>query len=218
MKKTVPTLYLFNNVFYPQTIIPITVSDLPTKELMLNCYTESLPFVLYYPHSRSQKIGTLGTVFLVENNDDDSITVFVQGLARVRITEILFDQTPLPLAQVEDYFDREENNQLFFDQPIERLYEILTHWLQRHISSSRERERFMKDMSSPSKLINNLCMLMIKDLELKLIFLESTSMTDRIRMMNALLVGEKPETENNMISLAIKDFERMETNQFKTAC
>ncbi len=215
MKRTVPTLYLHNNIFYPLTVIPLSVSDQTSKQMLLSCFENNLTIALYYPIERSKNVGTLGKILLVDHNRDGSLSVMVQGLARVKLLGIKV-QEPYPQFLIEEYGDSDERSQTLNDSPLERLYLILDHWLQRHVHSPKERERFMKEMGNPAKLINNLCMLLIKDIELKQIFLESTSLTDRVRMMNALLVGDSPESEDLGMCEAIKNFERLETDHFKS--
>lgn len=216
MKKPVPTLYLFNNIFYPQTVIPLTINDPISKEMLLDCFGRSIPIALYYPHTRSKGIGTLGKILIVDNNHDGSLSVVVQGLVRIKLLNMEV-QDPYPLYHIDDYFDLDEKVQGLHSSPLERLHAVMEQWLHRHVNSARERERFMKEMRSPAKLINNLCMFMIKDIELKLIFLESTSLLDRVRMMNALLIGDTPETEDIEICEAIKSFERLEADQYRNA-
>jgi Lon protease-like protein len=208
MKKPIATLYLFNNIFYPQTVIPLSVSDATSKAMLLSCFEKNETIALYFPKTHSKNIGTLGKILMIDHNTDGSLSVAVQGLVRVRLLGI-HSEEPFPKYFVDDYFDHEEKAQTLTDSPLERLYHVLEFWLNRHVHSKKERERFMKDISSPVKLINNLCMLMIKDIELKQIFLESTSLLDRVRMMNALLIGESPEMENFEMCEAIKNFERL---------
>lgn len=216
MKKPVPALYLFNNIFYPQTIIPLSVSDEVSKKMLFKCFEQNTELVLYYPNARAKGVATLGKIIMIDYNADGSLSVVVQGLIRVRL-QSLVQQEPYPQYLVMDYHDQDERNQTLTDSPIERLHLVLEQWLTRHVHSRVERDRFMKDISSPAKLINNLCMLVIKDIELKQIFLESTSLLDRVRMMNALLVGETPESEDREMCEAIKNFERLEPDQYKTA-
>lgn len=216
MKKPVPALYLFNNIFYPQTIIPLSVSDDVSKKMLLKCFELNQEIALYHPNARSKGVGTLGKILLIDYNSDGSLSVMVQGLMRIKL-QSLVQQEPYPSYFVSEYFDVEEKNQTLHDSPLERLHLVLERWLTRHVHSKTERERFMKDMSSPGKLINNLSMLVIKDVELKQIFLESTSLLDRVRMMNALLVGDTPESEDLEMCEAIKNFERLEVDQYKTA-
>lgn len=216
MKKPVPTLYLFNNIFYPQTVIPLTVNDATSKEMLIDCFDKNSLIALYHPNTRSKGIGTLGKILMIDHNPDQSLAVVVQGLVRIKL-RTMETEDPYPMYHTEDYFDVDEQSQTLLDSPIERLHNVLEHWLNRHVNSAKERERFMKDMSSPAKLINNLCMFIIRDLELKQIFLESTSLLDRVRMMNALLIGETPETEDIEMCEAIKNFERLETDSYKNA-
>lgn len=216
MKKPVPILYLFNNIFYPQTVIPLTVNDTVSKDMLLSCHENNIAIAIYYPSQNSKGIGTLGKILSIEHNKDKSISVVVQGLSRIKLLSMQSDD-PYPIYNIDDYFDIDEKTQTLSNSPIERLHLVLETWLNRHVTSAREREQFMKDMNSPVKLINNLSMLVIKDIELKQIFLESTSLIDRVRMMNALLSGDAPESEDIEICEAIKNFERLEPEHQKTA-
>ncbi len=208
MKYSFPTLYLFNNVFFPQTVIPLTVSDGVSKDVLKECYEQGQHLAFYHPSSRSKKIGTIGKILLLEHNKDQSMTVLVQGVIRVQLLT-QEQHLPYPVFQVEDYFDTEDKSAIP-DNAIERLHAVLENWLQRHITSVKERARFLKEMNSPQRLVNNLCLLVIKDVELKEILLESISLPDRIRMMDVLLRGQSPDIEDTSMSEAIKNFERLE--------
>lgn len=214
MKKPVPALYLFNNIFFPQTIIPLSVSDEVSKKMLFKCFDQNSELLLYYPHTRSKGVATLGKILMIDHNNDGSLSVIVQGIIRVKLLGLV-QQEPYPQYTITDYSDIEEKNQTLIDSPLERLHLVLERWLTRHVHSKVERDRFMRDISSPAKLVNNLCMLVIKDIELKQIFLESTSLLDRVRMMNALLVGDTPESEDFEMCEAIKNFERLEPDQYK---
>ncbi len=214
MKKAIPTLYLFNNIFYPQTVIPLTVTDQVSKEMILNCFENNITIALYHPGKRSRNVATLGKILLIDLNDDHSLSVVVQGLERIKLLSIA-SQDPYPLYFVDEYSDKHEFTQTLYNSPIQRLRGVLESWLHRHVSSVREREIFLRDINNPTKLVNILCMLVIKDIELKQIFLESTSLLDRVQMMNSLLVGETPENENLEMSEAIKNFERLEAFEYE---
>ena len=208
MKHSFPTLYLFNNVFFPHTVIPLTVSDGVSKAVLLECFEQDQHLAFYHPSLRAKKIGTVGKILFLEHNADQSMSVLVQGILRVQLVT-QEQHIPYPVFQVDDYFDNSDNV-IIMENSLERLHDVLSGWLQRHISSNKERERFMKEMNTPLRLINNLCMLVIKDVELKEIFLDSISLPDRIRMMDALLRGETPEGEDMGMSEAIKSFERLD--------
>lgn len=208
MKQSFPTLYLFNNVFFPQTVIPLTVSDGISKEVLQECHEQNQHLLFYHPSLRTKRVGTIGRILLLEHNQDKSVTVLVQGISRVQLLN-QEQHIPFPIFEVADYFDNDEAGAVL-DDSIERLHEILSSWLQRHITSNTERARFLKEMNSPHRLVNNLCFLVIKDVELKEIFLSSVSLPERIRLMDALLRGKSPEIEDTEMSEAIKKFERLE--------
>ena len=216
MKQSFPTLYLFNNVFFPHTVIPLTVSDGTSKEVLIKCHEQNQQVLFYHPSTRTKRIGTVGRILLLEHNDDKSMTILVQGISRAQLF-IQEQHLPFPIFETESYFDNEEAA-IFLDGPIERLHLVLSSWLQRHITSTKERSRFLKDMSTPYKLVNGLCLLVIKDLELKEIFLSSVSLPERIRLMDALLRGKSPEIEDTAMSEAIKNFESLEPHsEFKNS-
>jgi len=207
MRHSFPTLYLFNNVFFPHTVIPLTVSDGVSKEVLLQCYEDDKNLAFYHPSPRTKKIGTIGKILMLEHNADGSMSVLIQGLIRVQLMNQK-QHIPYPIFEVADYYDQIDKSPVVLEDSIERLHTILDGWLNRHISSVKERDRFLKEMNSPAKLINNLCLLVIRDVELKEIFLDNTSVSDRIRLMDALLRGKNPELEDLTMSEAIKNFER----------
>ncbi len=207
-----PTLYLFNNVFFPETVIPVTVSDAASKELLLQCFENKQLITLFHPGKHSKGIGTLGRILTLEYNADENVVVMVHGLNRIRFTKEI-QTTPFPIFEFVNLHDTEDSG-VVLEESLERLFDIMNNWLNRHITSKKERSDFMREMKSPSKLINNLCFLIIKDIELKEIFLHSTSVPEKIRMLDAVLRGLAPEIEDQAISEAIKEFENL-TNYSK---
>jgi ATP-dependent Lon protease len=212
MKHSLPTLYLFNNVIYPLTIIPLTVNDAVSKNVLLQCYEKETSLVFYHPSLRAKKIATTGKIILLEHNPDGSMSALIQGLTRVEL--IAQEQhLPYPIYLIQDYVDTIISTPVIMNDTLEKLQSILVSWLQRHISSVKERDRFIKEMNSPVRLINNLSMLLIKDVDLKVILLENTSLPDRVRLLEALLKGSSPEIEDSNISEAIKNFQSLEPLQ-----
>ena len=208
MKQSYPTLYLFNNVFFPQTVIPLTVSDGVSKELLTECFEHNQLMLFHRLSNRTKRIGTIGKILSIEHNTDKSMTALIQGESRVQLLNQK-QHLPFPIFEVEKYYDFDEAA-TFLNAPIERLFEILSRWLERNVTSSKERSRFLKNIDSPHKLINGLCSLVIKDVELKEILLLSASLPERIRLMDALLRGKSPEVEDNEMSEAIKKFEGLD--------
>jgi len=211
MKRMAPTLYLFNNVFFPETVIPLTVSDTTSKEVLLQCFDKKKPIALFHPGDHSKGIGTWGKIIMLEYNADQSVTVMVQGITRVKFTKEI-QAVPFPIFEFEELTDFEDPSVILEDS-LERLFTVLENWLNRHIPSNKERASFMKEMRTPNKLINNLCLLIIKDVQLKEIFLHSTSLPERIRMMDALLRNIDAEIEDLAMCEALKKFENLSPSE-----
>ena len=221
MKPTVPTLFLFNSIFYPNTVMPITVNDDISKEMLLFCFEKNIEIALYHPHPHSISICTVGTILSIENKSYGNLSVMVQGLKRIKLLEIE-SEVPFPKFHFEDYNDYksyENDNEIKYpataDISRNRLYGILLSWVIQHTNSANDAQLFMTNINSIEKLINNLCFYLLKDIELKQIFLQSRSLSERLQMMNLLLIGDKPELENTEICEAIKKFERLGIPQLK---
>lgn len=210
----IPVLYLFENVFFPETIVPLVLTDGPSQKLITEAFKNDQLVALYTPHPKSKAIATAGRIVMVDDKrDDGKISAVIQGIARIQLTKTT-QHIPYPIFEFNPYQDHNET-QILKDGALDRLYETFEHYLQRHVHNTNEREIFLKDINSPRKLIFNISLFMVKDLELKILFLESISLADRISMLDVLFKGKENECENKEMAEAIKQFESFDTNQFK---
>jgi ATP-dependent Lon protease len=209
----IPVLYLFENVFYPETIIPMLLSDKQSQTLAIDAFNNDKLIALFSTHPKSKGIATVGKIILLDDKKEDGkITAIIQGLHRVQLTTLV-QQVPYPIYEFNQYHDQNEPH-ILKEGSIERLFSIFENYLNRHVKNNREREIFMREINTPRKLIFNISLFMIKDIELKIIFLESKSLSDRINILDALLNGETPESENREIAEAIKNFENLEHPEY----
>lgn len=211
---SIPVLYLFENVFYPETIIPLILSDDPSKILVKDAYENDLTVALFSTHPKAKGIATAGRIITIDDKrEDGKLMAIIVGVERIHLTKLV-QHVPYPIFEFKQYFDSREPHVLPSDT-IERLHTVFEGWINRHIAHKQDREIFLRDINTPKKLIFNISLFMIKDIELKLMFLESTSIADRLNIMNALLLGEQPESEDKEMAEAIKNFESLETNHYK---
>jgi ATP-dependent Lon protease len=215
----IPVLYLIENVFFPDTIIPLSLTDEVSKALVKECYQNDKKFALYSTHPKSLGVATIGKILIIddkkdkENDKNSSLTIVIQGIERIQLSTIT-QHIPYPIFKYHPYPDSREP-QILKEGSLERLFSIFDQWIHRHVTSENERNIFLKEVNTPQKLVFNIALFMIKDIELKLLFLESTSLSDRINILDALLTGEKPESEDRNRAEAIKNFERLEVNSYK---
>jgi ATP-dependent Lon protease len=214
-KKSIPVLYLFENVFYPDTIIPLSLTDESSQTLIKKAYLEDRTIALLTTHQNNQFIATAGKVIMLdEESYPNKITAIVSGNERIKLTKRL-QEVPYPLYEYQLHEDH-RSPFIFESDATGRLFKIFEKWMFRHVHNEKDRDVFLKEVNSPKKLINNIALFMIKDIELKILLLESTSLPERINILNAVLIGETPEFEDINMLQALKDFSRFEPEKLKS--
>lgn len=202
-----PTLYLFDNVFYPSTVIPLIITDEPSRKLIDNCFTEDLPLALWFQGERSKPIATMGKILSLEARKDGSLKVLLRGMKRVYL-EKMVQQIPYPVFQAGLYADLDREA---FDSHgrLEKFSNILNEWLFHHIPSEKDRKEFMRELDTPQKLIDHISLLLIQDVEIKQILLECNSLNERMQLIDTLIKSPF-EKEDMVATTAIKNFERLD--------
>lgn len=202
-----PTLYLFDNVFFPNTIIPLIITDSPSRNLVTSCFNEDLPLALWFQGSNSKPVATMGKIISIEEKKDGSLKVMLRGIKRVYLEKIV-QQIPFPVFHATPYLDHETGAIQNFAR-LEKFHHILNEWLIQHVPSSKDRQDFLNELNTPHKLLDHLALLLIKDSEIKQIILESTSLQERFQLLDTLIKSPF-EKEDLMTSMAMKEFERMD--------
>ncbi len=214
-KKSIPVLYLFENVFYPDTIIPLALTDESSQTLIKKAYLEDRKIALLTTHQNEQFIATVGKVIMLDDQTaPNKITAIVSGLERIKLVKRI-QEVPYPLYEYQNHEDQ-RTPFIFESDAIGRLFKIFEKWMNRHVHNEKDREVFLKEVNSPKKLVYNIALFMIKDIELKILLLESNSLPERINILNAVLIGETPDFEDLYMLQALKDFSRFEPEKLKS--
>lgn len=202
-----PTLYLFDNVFYPTTVIPLIINDAPSKKLIDHCFTKDLALALWFQGENSKPIATMGKILQIEERHDGSLKVLLKGLRRVYLDKVV-QQIPFPIYGASAYndFDREH-----FESKgrLEKFNTILNEWLYQHVPSEKDRNEFLKDLDTAQKLIDHVSLLIIQDVEIKQILLECNSLNERMQLLDTLIKSPF-EKEDPVATMAIKSFEKLD--------
>lgn len=202
-----PTLYLFDNVFYPSTVIPLIISDSPSRKLVNSCFDEDVPLALWFQGEHSKPIATMGKIISIDNRKDGTLKVLLKGIKRVYLDRML-QQIPYPIYEANLYSDTDKEP---FDSQgrLEKFTLLLSEWLYRHIPSEKERKDFIHEMDTPQKLIDHIALLIIQDVEIKQILLECNSLNERIQLIDTLIKSPF-EKEDLFATMAIKNFEKLD--------
>jgi Lon protease-like protein len=101
-----PTLYLFDNVFFPNTIVPLNIFDAPSKNLIMHCYEHNEPLALWFQGEHVKPIASMGKILSVEKKDDGNLKVLLQGIGRVNLEKII-QHIPYPIYRAKFFQDAE---------------------------------------------------------------------------------------------------------------
>jgi Lon protease-like protein len=138
----------------------------------------------------------------------DGLKIMMHGQFRAKLTHVIqnlptliFEAYPLP--------DQKENIVLPHDI-IQKLKIIFDKWLVETIQDSLEREHFQKQIQTLQQIVDHICLYVIQDKETKQLLLETCSLKERLYMLNGLLRGEDPLSEDVLVRNALKNFEQLE--------
>ncbi|MEC7277645.1 MAG: LON peptidase substrate-binding domain-containing protein [Bdellovibrionota bacterium] len=213
----IPILPLPNIVFFPHTVIPMLISE-PSYIRMIKDVLASDGFLgismaepredvegsLLYSPSR---IATMGKPILLEELEDGSLKILVEGRQRI---ELMHAEQNIPylVYRVITLPDTKSTVPLTFDSSqVSRLKEILDKWVEDTIEDSLERKSFQESLKGIHPIIDYLSMFMVGDFEVRQLLLENTNLHERIQMLSTLLRGDYPDCEDNLVADAVKDFE-----------
>lgn len=229
MKKVKVSVFpLRNIVLYPQTHLPLIVQDINYIQLIKNACTENQPIAVGLGDQVKDKFGrtlpkllkpkkifALGKPELIETYDDGSVFVIIHGIGKCSL-EYVLQQVPYLICEANVIEDTESKSLKLPRGNIHRLKRILQNWLNENIDDEIYLKALMGELSEIDQIINHICAFMVKDRETKQILLETYSLSERIKIINALFPSNSrfPDSEDPIVSRALKIFENEENEEF----
>ncbi len=225
MKFKLPVLPLPNVVFFPHTNLPVHIIEPFYVQLVEHCLKNECPMgiSLAIPSFRGKidkngifkstyipmEVCAYGEPYIMERLPDDSIKILIKGTGRAKIKNIV-QNIPFPIFEAVDYPDQKTDAKFTNELGMKRLQSMFRRWIEVGILDSVEREMFAQSIDSIHQVVDYLSMLVIKDIEVKQILLETTSIEERVHSLNMLLVGSLPHKENDHRAKILKQFENLE--------
>lgn len=216
-KLTLPVLILPQVVFFPKTSLPLIVQDKLCITMLKKCIENGSPIALalgYDPESGpiypgSHSICSYGKViFIEETSDGGYLKVLIRGIGKLELGQII-QNLPYPIYEAYPVHDKPEQISLHFPS-IENLQNKLHEWAYQHIGDSLEREHFLQQLTGVRQLVDYVCMLLIKDVEIKQMLLSNNSLFERIGLLNSLLRHPSLLIEDQEVARAMKTYEYLE--------
>jgi uncharacterized protein len=222
-ERSIPIFSLPNVVFYPKTALTLYLLEGPMVKIVRDCVREGrmLGITLsehpsnkaqYQQNQYAKNICTIGHPTIIEESvDKRAIKVYIKGVKRVRLLgrSNLF---PYNEFLFEDYRDVKEPV-LISSNKLENLHELLNHWLILNISDLDFREQFSEGLETAYHLIDNICLYLIEDPQVKQILLECRSLSERISLLDAILNRANSNYETSLTYRSIKAYENMENTE-----
>lgn len=212
-----PLLILPNLVFFPHTTLPLHIVDKNTIVMFKKACEEGSPIAISMAEpmlGESQSkcfapkdICGYGTPIILEESAEGTLKVLIRGQGRVRLVR---PTTVLPYTIYQAQLIEDTSKEFIYcHDRVDRLREILYNWLDETIYDSNEREAFKQGLRTIHQVVDYVCLFIIQDREIRQILLENTSLFERISMLNLLLQGETPLSEDSLVAKALKNYDML---------
>lgn len=217
---TVPVICLPNVVFFPETVLPMTIQDKTCISIIKEAAQNNTMIALsksrdnaadasYRPSARPCLTCTTGFPHIIEEDQEVGyIRIVLKGEARIQLKNCL-QELPYPIFQAE-IIQAEYSETVFDNKEINYLRDLMNSWLETFILDSYEREQFQNHLVTIDRLVNNVSMLLVKDPSVKQILLENDSLPERIKLLNRLFRAQNNFQENSMVVNAMINFDNLE--------
>lgn len=196
-------------VFHPHTMVPVYIVEPSYVEMIKSCIEKNVALGVIIANPRTEHtVCTLTAPTILEELESGEVSVLLQGIGRAKL-EQLVQHLPWPVFAATSYEDNREAI-LYDTEQMDRLTNILNSWLYKHIENSSERDRFLGTIKTVNHTIDYICMLILRDIEIKEMVLATTSLADRINMLNLLLKDTNPFEEDQTILKVLKSYDHMQ--------
>lgn len=223
--EVLPILSLRNNVLFPGVVIPITVGrDKSIKLIQETNKKDKIIGVVSQVDAGEEnpnyedlnKIGTVAQIIKMLKMPDGSTTVIIQGKKKLRLVEMVQEE-PYLKAKVETYSDV---NPAKIDNNLQALFDSLKEMALRIIKQSphipSEASFAIKNIESPSYLVNFISSNMQAPVKEKQALLEEVNLVKRANMLLKHLDKELQmlELKNDIQNKVRTDIDRQQREYF----
>lgn len=220
-----PILPLRNNVLFPGVVIPITVGRDKSIKLVNEAYKTNKTIGVVAqkdgdvedPNAGQMfSIGTVARIIKKLKMPDGSITIIIQGKKRFLINEIL-EETPYFRAKVEELIELIPNEgDQRFEAVVSSIRDLALKIIQESPNIPSEASVALKNIESPSFLINFICSNLNRDVEDKQKLLEFVDAQERAQLVLQYLTEELQmlELKNDIQSKVKTDIDKQQREYF----
>ncbi|UKJ08982.1 endopeptidase La [Solitalea lacus] len=224
MPEILPILPLRNTVLFPGVVIPITVGRDKSIKLIKEAYkankiigvVSQKNVAIEDPSADDlNQIGTVAYIIKTLQMPDGNTTVIIQGKRRFSIGEMIQSE-PYFKAKINLFEETKTSEDKVFKALISSLKELSTQIIQNSPNIPSEAAFAIKNIESPSFLVNFICSNMNADVEEKQRLLEETNLKKRAELVLEHLTKELQmlELKNQIQSKVRVDLDKQQREYF----
>ncbi|MFZ8933264.1 MAG: LON peptidase substrate-binding domain-containing protein [Bacteriovoracaceae bacterium] len=190
-KLHLPILPLQDIVFFPHTVIPITLENPAAIRIIKDCLELNTPIALPYMDGypmfeagSPRRVGSIGIPIILEEGRD-YLRVIISGIGKVRLLNPV-QEIPYEIYEAEILHDHDEEKYPDLEDDSAKLTVMLTDWIHENVIDISERNSFLANLKTINQTLDYICMFLLKDNDIKQHILETQSFNARIKLIKML--------------------------------
>lgn len=214
-KLHLPILPLQDTVFFPHTVLPLTLENPVAVKIVSDCLEFGSPLALplvegygIFGQAPPKRVCGIGVPIILEEGPN-YLKVLISGIGKVKLGEPIQD-LPYPIYEAEILYDKEENELLDFEETSDRLTDMLKGWIRENVLDPTERDSFLANLNSFNQVVDYICMFLIRDIDIRQHMLEVPSFEARLKLLNLLFQSNDPNITDSKTIGVIKDYQSIE--------
>lgn len=219
-----PILPLRNTVLFPGVVIPITVGREKSIKLVKQVYKKDRTIGVVSQKNMDidepafehlNHIGTIATIIKTLQMPDGNTTIILQGRQRIKL-ESLVQEEPFLKAKVKRHEEKKTKNSREFKAMVSSIKELALQIIQLSPNMPGEAGIAVKNIESPSFLINFIASNLTIQMEKKQALLETKDFTTRAQLLLEHLTDEIQilELKNQIQNKVRVDLDKQQRDYF----
>jgi ATP-dependent Lon protease len=222
--KELPILPLRNTVLFPGVVIPITIGrdksiklirDANKGDKILGVVSQKNDDVEDPKEADLNSIGTIANILKMLKMPDGNITVIIQGKKRFKTKGFIQDE-PYLKAQIEPFNQQDKPSGKDFDALVSSIKDLASQIIEQSPTIPTEANFAIKNIESPTFLINFIASNMKADVPVKQTLLEVPELNERANLLLKHLTKELQllELKNDIQSKVRTDLDQQQKEYF----
>jgi ATP-dependent Lon protease len=224
LPNAVPILPLKNTVLFPGVVIPITIGrdksiklirDANKGDKILGVVSQKNDDVEDPKEADLNSIGTIANILKMLKMPDGNITVIIQGKKRFKTKGFIQDE-PYLKAQIEPFNQQDKPSGKDFDALVSSIKDLASQIIEQSPTIPTEANFAIKNIESPTFLINFIASNMKADVPVKQTLLEVPELNERANLLLKHLTKELQllELKNDIQSKVRTDLDQQQKEYF----